>query len=271
MKYLFSDCEQEIANIWRTYAGFTIRPVPSTIHYYQRLIEDLNSNSPSFLYGATPEIRSIFQTLNKPLVVRDQSLTIIRAMGLLTTSGAPIAANEVIQIDHWLERDLQSYDFLIVDHAINMLLWEQFDDFFQIALEQLNDDGIFVCHLLIKPDEVFTKQSFDQVVNDYHCGLIDNIYDLASRLNFICYDDGTYQMGWQHTIHQLGAYQLSALMPDLDFINQFKYCNAMFTCPPQACFEHLASQYFNIVEVFYPHEYDYCQFEPVYVLQKRKL
>jgi hypothetical protein len=45
-------------------------------------------------------------------------------------------------------------------------------------------------------------------------------------------------------------------------------CNSKFYCPPQLAFEALAKQYFSIREVFYPHEHDYCLFEPVYVLQK---
>jgi hypothetical protein len=266
---MFSDSEHDIADLWKTYANFTIRPVPSTINYYQRIIRKYASLTQYFLYGSTPEIRSIFQMHNQPLAMMDQSLTMIKAMGRLTFSGEPVAYNESVRLGNWLDSDDQRYDLLLGDDAINMVSWSQFELFLERAYQRLNRGGIFICHLLIQPDEIFIKQSLEEVVNDYHCGLITNNYDLASRVNFICYDRDHYRMGWQNTIHQLGRDQLSLLIPDLDFINQFKDCNSVFVCPPQACFEDLVSQYFNIVEIFYPHEFDYCQYEPVYILQKK--
>jgi hypothetical protein len=75
-------------------------------------------------------------------------------------------------------------------------------------------------------------------------------------------------MGWQHTIENLGRQQLDLFKPALDFFNTFKFCNSRFYCPPQLLFEEKAGPYFEIKELFYPHEHHYCQYEPVYLFKK---
>ncbi|HDV5712728.1 TPA: class I SAM-dependent methyltransferase, partial [Legionella pneumophila] len=117
--------------------------------------------------------------------------------------------------------------------------------------------------------ECFITNTIDDVRREYKEGVIRTKYDLASRLNFICYDTNSYAMGWQNTIEQLGINQLDQFKPSFDFVGTFGRCNSKFYCPPQDAFERLLTNYFHIEEVFYPHEYEYCQFEPVYVLRKK--
>lgn len=271
MKYMLAANEDLIAKEWEKYAGYTVRPLPSTIDYYSKIIYSQYKKKQLFLtYGGTPEIRNIFQNLNINVCVMDKSEEMIRAMGRLTHLQQPIGHTETILIQDWLEKPIKKnyVDFVIGDDAINMVDWNQFDLFLSNTHHLLSHKGIFVCHLLVKPDDYLINKSFSTLMAEYKSGKILSIYDLASQLNFICFDKQHYSMGWQQTIKILGKEKLDLLKPDLDFINTFGYCNSRFYCPPQKVFERLVKKYFSIVEIFYPHEHEYCLFEPVYVLEK---
>jgi len=80
-------------------------------------------------------------------------------------------------------------------------------------------------------------------------------------------------MGWQRSIR--GLHELLDTEPATDvaeltaFIERFELCNSSFACPPIDEWERLVQGDFLIEEVFLPHEYDYCRFEPVYLLRRR--
>jgi hypothetical protein len=273
MKYMLAGSEENIAKEWEKYKGFTIRPLASTESYYKKIIKTYSNNAKFLLYGGTPEIRSIFQELGLQITMVDKSLEIVRAMGGLTTLSKPLADNEKLIISDWLDCSLVSekYDVLLGDDAINMVKWEYFDVFLQQASNMLNDNGVFACHLLVQPDRRLTDMTFAEVVAAYKSGRVKTHYDLASRLNFICYDKATYGMGWQHTIATLGKEKLALVPGDFDFCKTFGMCNSHFYCPPQSEFEALVERYFSIEEIFYPKEHEYCLFEPLYLLKKKNL
>lgn len=270
MMYMLTSSEETIKNEWKKYEGYTVRPLPSTVSYYQSLIQSYQYKENFLIYGGTPEIRSLFQKYDLDVVLMDRSETVIRAMGQLTQSGLPLSKNEYYLRADWLSTPLhdQYYDFIIGDDAINMVEWHQFDIFLSHAFQLLKTDGVFVCHLLVKPDQSLINKQFNEIVHEYEVGEIKSKYDLASRLNFLCFDQKTYGMSWQKTLAQLGADNLNQFKPDFDFFSLFKYCNSHFYCPPQSEFEKLLKKYFTIEEIFYPHEHDYCLFEPVYLLKK---
>ncbi len=269
MYYMLTSNEQQIAHEWEKYRGYTVRPLPSTIAYYQHWIAHVKPPS-SLIYGGTPEIRNLFQALAFHVVMIDKATEMVRAMGTLTRDGTPIAVNETFVNKNWLQAGSlnQQFDLVIGDDAINMVSWKEFDLFLQHTHQLLHDNGLFICHLLVQPDEKLINQSVDDVFKEYKRGDIPSIYDLASRLNFICYEQAFYRMGWQDSIRTIGKKKLDLFKPDLDFYHTFKYCNSQFYCPPQHAFETLVKRYFAIEEIFYPHEHQYCQFEPVYTLKK---
>lgn len=262
--------EEQIAKEWEKYKGYTVRPLASTTKYYQRKLNHYKDKHSFLIYGGTPEIRSIFQKLNLNVVLMDKSEEMIRAMGRLTNATIPIAENEMILIRDWLEKPVNKhhFDFIIGDDVINMVKWDQFELFLSNTHHMMKHNGIFVCHLLVKPDDHFINKSFLTLMTEYKRGVISSIYDLASQLNFICFDESNFAMGWQQTIEILGKEKLQLFKPDFDFIDIFGYCNSRFYCPPQERFEALAKKYFSIIEVYYPYEHKYCLFEPVYVLKK---
>ncbi len=270
MKYMLTESEEKIIHEWTKYAGYTVRPLPSTVHYYQSTILSRSALKHAMIYGGTPEIRGIFQQIDRSVILLDRSPQMVKAMGYLTPAKQAIACNEKYIEGDWLDMDKlsQGFDLLIGDDAINMLPWSQFKIFLQNAYRLLKRGGIFICHLLVKPDECFIGQNVGDIYSAYTKGSIQSIYDLASRLNFTCYDRASYRMGWQQTIAALGEENLALFKPSLDFIATFGLCNSYFYCPPQAYFEAMLKSYFYIDEIFYPHEHDYCQFEPVYVLKK---
>jgi SAM-dependent methyltransferase len=263
------DSEHTIAAEWKKYTGFTVRPVPSTVSYYETYLQTHPSLQHALLYGSTPEIRSLFQQLQRPLIVFDRSLQMIKAMGLLTSAEKEISKNEKIIQGDWLTMDKLShgFDLLIGDDAINMVPWHTFNQFISQAHRMLKKGGVFICHLLVKPDDDLIHQTVKDILKSFTQGDIPSVYDLASRLNFCCYDKKTYRMGWQQTIQMLGQ-QLNYFKPAFDFIELFGQCNSYFYCPPQNDFEVLLHPYFYIDEIFYPREHHYCQFEPIYILKK---
>lgn len=271
MQYMLTSCEENMAKEWMKYEGYTVRPLPSTTSYYKEIIESKECTNKFLLYGGTPEIRSIFQECGFNVVMVDKSPEVVRAMGRLTQSHKPISGNEtLIELD-WLELNLidEKFDVLMGDDAINMVNWEYFDLFLKNAAQILNHDGIFICHLLVKPDDLLIDMTFSEIMSDYQSGRIKNHYDLASRINFICYDKDSHGMGWQHTIATIGEAQLNRIPGDFDFCQTFGVCNSKFYCPPQFDFESLVKKYFVIEEIFYPHEHEYCLFEPLYLLKKK--
>ncbi len=268
MRYMLTSNEERIAAEWEKYQGYTVRPLPSTVAYYQRFISQQKT---ALLYGGTPEIRSLFQARTLPLVILDINKEMVHAMGRLTPNKLPLSHQESLLTMNWLATDslTTTFDLLMADDAINMVRWDDFDLFLRNAHALLQADGLFICHLLVKPDDVLIYKTVDDIFDEYKHHAIPSLYDLASRLNFICYDHNHYSMGWQQTITMLGKEKLNLFKPDFDFINTFKFCNSRFYCPPQAEFEAIATLYFHIEELFYPHEYHYCRFEPIYVLRKR--
>lgn len=273
MAYMLKKAEADIAKEWEKYRGYTVRPLPSLVKYYEKIIAAHGANNRFLLFGGTPEIRSIFQQQQKKLILYDKSMCILKAMGRLTYKKMPIAANEIVMQKNWLEKTNDSLhtDLIIGDDAINMLPWQDFEIFIRHAYRMLNENGIFVCHLLVKPDEFLIDKTFFDIFKEFNQGLIKSKYDLASRLNFICFDKKSYAMGWQQTIDNIGKKCLDLFKPAFDFVDTFAFCNSQFYCPPQMQFENIVKNYFSIEEIFYAHEWDYCLFEPVYVLKKRSL
>lgn len=267
---MLSSDEMRISEEWKKYSGYTVRPLPSTCLYYRELIESYKNGNQFLMYGGTPEIRSIFQELNFPVTLVDRSELIIRSMGSLTALGVAVAKTEKFIEANWLDLSkLKSkYDLLIGDDAINMVAWDDFDSFISNAYNVLNDDGIFICHLLVKPDDDLINKTFNDIESEFKHGIIKSKYDLASRLNFTCFDRESYLMGWQRTINMIGSARLGLFRPHFNFVDVFGLCNSQFYCPPQDKFENMVSKYFLIEEIFYPHEHEYCMYEPVYVLRK---
>lgn len=272
MTYMLTSGEEETANEWEKYKGYTVRPLPSTCSYYFQQLKAYTAAHQCLMLGGTPEIRSIFQSLHLPVTIVDQSLAMVRAMGKLTQDRLPFSPREHFIEKNWL--DIHSlndkFDFIIGDDAINMVPWKKFDIFLKNIAAALNREGIFVCHLLVKPNDDLINMTFEKVVQDYFSGNIKSHYDLVSRLNYICYEHDTYRMGWQQTIRKIGEKKLNSINQYFNFIEKFGLCNSYFYCPPQAEFENVIEPYFHIEEIFYPHEHDYCLFEPVYVLKGRK-
>ena len=271
MKYMFAPSVSTIANEWKKYEGYTIRPLPSTVAYYEKKIYSLSDQHQFLMYGGTPEIRNIFQEQNWKVTLFDQSKEMIHAMGHLTKLNQPLSSHEYFVQSNWLEKFSfhNLFDLVIGDDVINMISFDQFDFFLKKTSELLSDQGVFICHLLVKPDEALINQTFHEVFREYEMGIIKSKYDLASRLNFICFDKDSYGMGWQRTIKMIGN-QLDHFKPGFDFVDTFGFCNSHFFCPPKNQFEKLACQYFTIEEIFYPHEHEYCLFEPVYILNKKR-
>lgn len=272
MKYMFASTAETIAAEWEKYKGYTIRPLPSTLSYYEDLLAFGSRKTRFMIYGGTPELRSVFQKRDYPVTLVDRSPEMVQAMGLLTRNQTFFSGNEnYIQTD-WLNLGClrQKFDILIGDDAINMVSWPQFKQFLQQAWLSLRPGGLFICHLLVKPSDYWIQQELSQLEEEFKKGVIKSRYDLASRLNFICWDKQSYAMGWQRTINKLGKKNLYRFRPELDFIETFGLCNSHFYCPPIYLFENLVEQFFSVREIFYPHEHEYCLYEPVYVLEKNK-
>src|SRR3990167_9902061 len=103
MSYMLAESSDEIAREWQKYKGYTVRPLPSTTAYYARLIQSLSHKNNFLMYGGTPEIRTIFQQLNKQVTLVDRSKKVVCAMGMLTDACSDIASNdELVQLD-WLQ------------------------------------------------------------------------------------------------------------------------------------------------------------------------
>lgn len=270
--YMFTENEDDIAKEWEKYKNYTIRPLPSTTLRYKKYIKKYSHKHNFLLYGGTPEIRNIFQKLKFNVVLIDQSEAIVRAMGRLTNAKQSISKNEIFIKMNWLsiQPTKINFDLIIGDDAINMVRWDQYENFLNNVFIQLKKNGVFICHLLVKPNDVLINQTPLQLLESYNKRIIRTKYDLASRLNFICFDKSNYSMGWQQTINQLGKHKLELYKPSFDYYDIFKSCNSKFYCPPQYLFESLVQKFFTIEEVFYPHEYEYCQYEPIYILKKRK-
>lgn len=262
--------EEKIAREWEKYKGFTVRPLPSTIEYYKKNIQTPSSYDNYLVYGGTPEVRTLFQNLDRHVCLVDKSQEMVRAMGRLTQNKIPLSNNEEFISVNWLEMSAikKSFDMLIGDDAINMVDWKFFDIFLSNAANLLNKNGLFLCHLLVKPEDKLIQKTFEQVMMEFNQGVINNHYDFASRLNYICFDEKDYSMSWQQTINTIGQDNLNQLISKFDFINTFGLCNSKFYCPPQDKFECVVKKYFTIEEIYYPHEYEYCAFEPIYLLKK---
>lgn len=262
-----------ICAAWQSYKGFTIRPVPSTEAYYHAVISQCSErDQPLLLYGGTPEIRSAIYLAGRRVTIVDRSEVMIRAMGLLTAGKAQVLPNERLVVDDWRKVNLDDHGFRLAlgDDAVNMVDWPSFGPFMQEAHRLLASDGMFACHLLVQPPEHYRRQTIADIFAEYDAGTIGSFYELASRVNFAFYDEETYRMGWQQSI--AGLKRLLAdhkIASDYGFIETFQSCNSVFACPPQSQWEDLIQSLFSIENIFYPDEYEYCRFEPLYLLRKR--
>jgi SAM-dependent methyltransferase len=274
--YLAPESHAAISEMWRTFEGFTVRPVPSTVSFYERTLRRLGAHQRRVLsYGGTPEIRECLLRLGAAATIVDRSRTMVEAMGLLTSGGRFINPNEQLVEASWLDVPLPDgcVDIAIGDDAINMVDWADFNAFLATTARLLSPGGHFICHLLVQPDESLRRQGVADVLRDYRAGAIRSEFDLASRINFVFYDDETYRMGWQNSITGLrrpAAGNGDSDIPELlAFIERFRLCNSSFACPPRPEWERLVTRLFHIEDVFTPQEHDYCRFEPVYLLRKK--
>lgn len=266
-----SDLE-DIASNWQLYKGFTVRPLPSTERYYQSVVNRFSAPDHKLVvYGGTPEIRTVIYEVGRNAVIVDRAPTMVNAMGLLTSGGKPLLDNETIIQGDWLNIPLSaSADLAFGDDAVNMVPWESFGKFMSEAHRFLVKHGLYACHLLVQPEERYRRQSAADVIREYEEGGIGSEFDLASRINFTFYDEAIYRMGWQQSIAGLKRLlEAGKITSDHGFIERFTNCGSMFACPPQKEWERLIEPLFSIEEIFYPSEYDYCRFEPLYLLRKR--
>ena len=270
--YLYASEHRMICDNWESYKGYTVRPVPSTQGYYLSVLERFAPRGARLLlYGGTPEIRDCILKVGAEVTLIDRSRVMVEAMGLLTSGAEPLNPNETFVEADWCDIPLpDSYaDIALGDDAINMLDWDKFETFLRTTRRLLKPGGLFACHLLVRPDEAYRKQLVSDVLREYEEGMIRSKFDLASRINFLFYDERTYRMGWQQSIRGLAQHAAGGGgNGDHGFTEQFRYCNSSFACPPQELWEELARRYFSIEEVFYPQEHDYCRFEPLYLLRK---
>src|SRR5688572_24895166 len=120
MTYMLTANEEKIAHEWKKYKGYTIRPLPSTCQYYDERIKAYTAENKFLILGGTPEIRSIFQTLNFPVTIVDQSKTVVRAMGKLTFKQRPFSNLETYIETNWLNLNSlnRKFDVVIGDDAI---------------------------------------------------------------------------------------------------------------------------------------------------------
>lgn len=271
-EYLAVDNAERIVEAWESYKQFTVRPVVSTEKYYESLIDrKKDSLTRALVYGGTPEIRSPLQKQKINTILLDRSRAMVEALGRLSCSGLSIAPNESIIESDWrnLPVESNSVDIAFGDDAVNMLDWDQFPAFLREARRVLVPGGWFACHLLVQPLEIYRKQSVREIVELYRENKITSVFDYASRINFSFYNDSTFRMGWQVSIAGLRkALKEGLINDDFGFINRFENCNSSFTCPPLDLWEAEVRNYFEIDEIFYPEEYDYCRFEPLYLLRK---
>src|SRR3990167_6792275 len=176
MTYMLATHEEKIAREWEKYKGYTVRPLPSTVRYYQRWLTDSMCKNQFLLYGGTPEIRTIFQQQEQSVTLIDRNRKMIRALGLLTQKQMPLAQNEQYVERNWLDPSLEpnSFDLIIGDDAINMVRWDEFYTFLSLAHQRLCRGGVFICHLLVKPDDQFIDQDFYSLLSDYQKGRISS-------------------------------------------------------------------------------------------------
>ena len=271
--YMMVSEHAAIAANWEQYKGYTVRPLPSTEMFYQSVADRFgNTDQMSLVYGGTPEIRTCAHAANLTTILVDRSPTMVYAMGLLTSEGRTLLDNERLVQGNWLHMPIRDSSVSVAfgDDAINMVPWELFGQFVTEAHRVLQKGGLFACHLLVAPEERYKHQSVVDVIHEYEAGMIESEFDLASRINFTFYDEETYQMGWQRSIAGLESLiEAGIIDSDHDFIERFSNCNSIFACPPQTEWEKLIEPFFTVEEIFYPSEYDYCRFEPVYLLRKR--
>ncbi len=262
-----------LADQWQKYKGFTVRPLPSTEAYYLSVAERFTTPQDQLMiYGGTPEIRTAILDAGRKVTLVDRSTLMVEAMGLLVSGKQPLAPSETLVVGDWLNLPFEKgfAKAAFGDDAVNMATWDQFPKFMQGAHTLLVDDGVYACHLLVQPEGRYRKQSVAEVIRDYEVGKIFSQEDLASRINFSFYDDITYQMGWQRSIAGLAeAKKAGDIKTDHGFTERFALCNSIFTCPPQQEFERVIEPMFKIEQVFYPTEYDYSRFEPLYLLRKK--
>lgn len=257
-----------LADQWEAYKGFTIRPLPSTQAYYKSVVERFTTPKDQLLvYGGTPEIRTAIQEVSRDAILVDRAPLMVEAMGLLTPAQKYLGDRETLMAGNWLDMPLKGpvAKLALGDDAVNMVPWESFPQFMKGTHDLLVPGGLVACHLLVQPMETFRRQSVDEVFKEYESGRITSQEDLASRVNFTFYDDASYQMGWQRSIQGIKD---AGIEDDHGFTNRFEKCNSIFACPPQEEFENMIKPMFDIQEVFYPTEYDYAAFEPLYLLRK---
>lgn len=263
-----------IAQSWEFYKGFTIRPITSTEEYYRSVLDRFApTGATALLYGGTPEIRSSVDAVGVDAVIVDRSPMMVKSMGLLASGGTSLLLERerVVQGD-WLSLPLNnaSVDLAFGDDAVNMVDWSDFDKFMAETHRVLKTGGLVACHLLIQPEEKYRQQTAADVIRQFEAGEISSEFDLASRINFTFYNKDTYRMGWQQSISGLKALlEAGLIISDHGFSDRFANCGSSFACPPQAEWEKLIEPYFSTEEIFYPTEYDYCRFEPLYLLRKK--
>ncbi len=274
--YFLKDERDEIARRWETYKGYTVRPVESTERCYQRWIENiaakLNGKMETMIYGGTPEIRNCINRIGATATLVDRSELMINAMGLLTEHGQPLSTQEKFVEADWLNIPLadNSFDVLIGDDAINMVDWSEFESYLIEASRLLRPGGSMLCHLLVKPPENLINRHVSEVIADRKSNRISSVYEYASEINFVHYNYSTYRMGWQASIAGIEREQKAGTISDDEgFCQFFQSFNSSFACPPQDEFEKLLSSLpgVEIEEIFYPAEYNYCKYEPLYHLK----
>lgn len=263
---------ESIASNWQLYKGFTVRPLPSTEDYCRSVVERFSTPEQNLMvYGGTPEIRTAIHDANRQAIIVDRSPTMVYAMGLLTSGGKSLLNRETIVQGDWLNVPLgPKIDLAFGDDAVNMMSWQDFGKYMAEANRFLARGGLYACHLLVQPDEEYRRQSAADVIREFEERKISSQYDLASRINFTFYVEESYKMGWQQSIAGLRKLlEAGKIGSDHGFIERFTNCGSVFACPPQKEWERLIDPMFSVEEIFYPKEYDYCRFEPLYLLRKR--
>ncbi len=268
--YILSGDIKKIARDWEKWKGTTVRPLQEHEAIYAKHFQKIarSKNQRLLILGATPELRTLGHKYKCKITCADCNLKMYLAMGLLVRGKID---EEIFLKSDWRDLPLpnNNYHLAAGDDVLNMLPWSEWDLMLQKISFLLKPRGYFSTHLIVKHRDLWHHEKLENVFQKFAQGEISNAQDFLVQAAVTMWNPKTYEFSWQKFVKKIKQLrEQKKIKSDFGIYKTYKSFASVSVLPPQEKFEKLAQKYFKIIACEYAREFEYCESEPMYLLQK---
>lgn len=210
--------------------------------------------------GATPELRDLAKKYGYKVTSADKSPSMYRAMTLLAKEDT---GKEIFIEGDWLKMPgNEKYDLILAHDSFNMLAWKDWAKLLRRLNGITKKNGCVISQILLP----IKSHTAEKVLELYENGKIKTKPDLIQEVFRICQRPGKKSVNINRGVKSF--LNIAKNKRKYRFIEKFRVFNSKPIVPKKEEAEMIFRKHFKISEICFAGDYEYCKFEPIYLLKK---